>query len=207
MSPLPRVLAYTDDRVAAMEDFGIHAAAIAAAGPEAALVARCPGGTADALTTLAARCVSLARPAQAPVLVSARADVALAVGAQGVVLRRQDLPANEVRRLAPDAAIFRSVHSTEEAREAVKEGADAVIVGTIWTSASHPGQSPAGLDLLRSVAALGLPTYAIGGVTTSRAAEAREAGAWGVAAIGTLWDARDSYRETLALLAPWREHA
>ena len=56
----------------------------------------------------------------------------------------------------------------------------------------------------RAMAALGVPTYAIGGVTAERAASARAAGAWGVAAITALWDAVDPYAATCAMLAPWQ---
>jgi thiamine monophosphate synthase len=35
----------------------------------------------------------------------------------------------------------------------------------------------------------------------------REAGAYGVAAIGALWDASDPAAAALALLAPWLEDA
>ncbi len=91
MRPLPRLLAFTDDRVAALDDLGIRAAAIAAAGPAVALVARLPSGTTNQLATLAQRLVANAAAPMAMVLVTGRADVALAVGAQGVILRKDDL--------------------------------------------------------------------------------------------------------------------
>lgn len=201
MKPLPRLLAYLDDDIAARADVGIALAAIAAAGPRVGLVARLPHGTTDALTTLAARAVSHARPPGARVLVTGRADVALATGAHGVVLRRHDLPVAAVRDMAPACGLLRAVHSIEEARTAAAEGADGIIVGSIWPTASHPGTPPAGLPLLRNVAALGLPTWAIGGVTADRAREAAHAGAWGVAAIRALWDARRPYAAAQELLA------
>ena len=74
MRPLPRLLAFVDDRVAALEDLGVRAAAIAAVGPAVGLVARIPAGSADTLTALAARLVALAAPPMATVLVSGRAD-------------------------------------------------------------------------------------------------------------------------------------
>jgi thiamine-phosphate pyrophosphorylase len=44
---------------------------------------------------------------------------------------------------------------------------------------------------------------AIGGIDAGRAAEARDAGAYGVAAIRALWQAADPAAAALALLAPW----
>jgi thiamine-phosphate pyrophosphorylase len=54
-------------------------------------------------------------------------------------------------------------------------------------------------------ARLGLPVIAIGGVTPERAGELKAAGAYGVAAIRSLWHAPDPAAATLAMLAPWVE--
>jgi thiamine monophosphate synthase len=225
--PLPRLLAFTDDRVAALDDLGVRAAAIAAAGPAVALVARLPGGTTDQLAALAQRFVANAAAPMAMVLVTGRADVALAVGAQGVILRQDDLSVETVRslpersegsaysrvadalpgtstqilRFAQDDLVYRSVHSFAEAEEAVTHGADALIVGSIWPSATHPGRTAAGTGLLAQIVSLGVPTYAIGGVTPARAAEALAAGAWGVAAISAVWSAEHPYRTSMEILA------
>ncbi|MDX2260907.1 MAG: thiamine phosphate synthase [Gemmatimonadales bacterium] len=202
MRPLPRLLAFCDSRIAAREDLGIRAGAIAAAGPVVGLVARLPGGSGDALTALAARFVALAAPPMASVLVSGRADVALAAGAHGVIAREADLPLAEMRQLTAPSGYFHlcSVHDVEAAQAAIDAGTDALVVGTIWPSASHPGRPGAGLGLIEAAARLGYPVFAIGGVTVERAQQAREAGAWGVAAIGAVWDAADSYRAAVELV-------
>ena len=208
MRPLPRLLAFGDDRIAALDDFGIRAAAIAAAGPAVALVARMPAANTDTLGTFAQRCLALARPPEASVFVTGRADVAMAVGASGVILRKDDLTIADVRAATGTERklfVLRSIHDDHEAELAIDEGADGVIVGSIWESASHPGRGGAGLALLERVAGRGVPTFAIGGVTALRAAEARAAGAWGVAAITALWDAADPYAAARAMLAPWQD--
>lgn len=203
MRPLPRLLALTDDRVATLDDLGVRAAAIAAVGNTAGLVARLPGGSADALTALAGRFVALARPPEAPVFVTGRADVALVTGANGVILRRDDLDAATVRALFAACHrtlwIARSVRSLAEAQSAAAEGVDALIAGSIWPTATHPERQPAGIEVLRQIVALGVPTYAIGGVNVERMLEARAAGAWGVAAIRSVWDDHDSYRAAMSL--------
>jgi thiamine monophosphate synthase len=64
------------------------------------------------------------------------------------------------------------------------EGADFVIFGPVWASASHPDSPPVGIEALAEVAhALEIPVLAIGGVTQERVAACREAGAAGYAAI------------------------
>jgi thiamine-phosphate pyrophosphorylase len=207
MRPLPRLLAFTDNRIAALDDLGIRAAGIAAVGPAVALVARLPSSSADDLAALSARFVALARPPQADVLVTGRGDVALSTGAQGVILRSGDLKTADIRGwFAGPAAnrwCLRSVHSEDEARAAVDDGADALIAGTIWPSATHPERPGAGRGFLSRIIALGLPTFAIGGVTAARAVEAFADGAWGVAAISAVWDADRPYRAAREILAAW----
>ena len=205
MRPLPRLHAVTDAATLALPDFGVRAAAIAAAGSAVALHARDRAAGAPALASSAARMVALAGPPEASVIVSARADIAAAVGAHGVQLAAADLAPVDARRLLPRGWIGRSVHSAKEAEAAVAEGADFLMAGSVYQTASHPGRAAAGLDLIRGAAALGVPVIAIGGVTVERGRELRDAGAWGVAAITALWSAADPAAAALALLEPWME--
>jgi thiamine-phosphate diphosphorylase len=200
MKPLPRLLAYLDDEVAARDDLGVGLAAIAAAGPQVALVARLPNGSVEALAALAARCVANAKPPGAQVYVTGRIDVVLDTGADGIIARRDDPEIRDLRAVSTAPAILASVHSLVEARAAVAAHADGLVVGTIWESPSHPGRTGAGIELLRQCAALGVPTYAIGGITPDRAREAVAAGAFGVAAIGALWRSDRPYQAALGLL-------
>ena len=203
--PLPRLHAVTDDAVLADADVGIRAAAIAAVGPAAALHVRARHSTAALLAKSAARFASLASPAEAAVIVNARPDIARVVGAQGVQLGTRDLSVADARSVLRGGWIGRSVHGLEEARGASEEGADYLLVGTVFASASHPGQPPIGLRVLEQIAALGCPVVAIGGVTPERAPSVRDAGAWGVAALSGLWHAADPYAAATALLAPWSD--
>ena len=195
----------TDRAVLSLADFGVRAAAIAAAGSGVALYARDPEATAAELAALAARLVALARPAEANVIVSRRADVAAAVHAQGVQLRREDLTPEDARRILPSGWIGRSVHSVAEAKAAQTEGADYVIVGPVYETASHPGRPALGLELVHEASATGIPVVAIGGIDPGRAGDVARAGAWGVASVSALWHAADPAREALALLAPWSD--
>jgi len=134
-------------------------------------------------------------------LVDDRVDVALAVGADGVHLPERSLPGKAARRIAGEACIIgRSVHSLEAARRAEAEGDDYVQVGAVYETASHPGQAPGGIALLRSVAeAVRVPVIAVGGITESNVAEVIEAGANGVAVIGAIWNANDPMEAARAL--------
>jgi thiamine-phosphate pyrophosphorylase len=195
----------TDAEVLAAPDFGVRAAAIAAAGSAVALHARDRAAGGAALARAAARLLALARPAEAAVFVSGRPDVAAALGAQGVQLAAEDLAPADARRILPAGWIGRSVHTAAEAAAAVDEGADYLLVGNVYQTASHPGRPAAGLDLVRAAAALGRPVIAIGGIDAARAEAVRQAGAWGVASVAALWRAPDPAAAALALLAPWAD--
>lgn len=209
MRPLPRLHAVTDAAVLALPDFPVRAAAIAAAGSAVAIHARDREATGATLVALTRRLLALARPPEAGVIVSARADIAVALEAQGVQLRAGDLEPADVRQAFPAWAgwIGASVHGLDEARARTDEGADYLVVGNIFETASHPGRPAQGLALVRDTARLGLPVIAIGGVTPERVRAVRDAGAWGVAAIGALWHAEDPAAQALALLEPWGEAA
>jgi thiamine-phosphate pyrophosphorylase len=119
-----------------------------------------------------------------PVLVSSRCDLAVASGAAGVNLPERDIPIGDARVLVGDRLIGRSVHSLEAAREAEHDGADFVIFGPIWSSATHRDSEPVGIEALAAVVrAVRIPVLAIGGVTAERIAEILDSGAGGYAAI------------------------
>jgi thiamine-phosphate diphosphorylase len=119
------------------------------------------------------------------VVVNDRLDIALTCGADGVHLRSDSIAVAAARRLAPAPFVIgRSVHRIDEV--AAARGADYLIAGTVFPSASKPGGHPLlGLEGLRAIAREAtVPVLAIGGVTPERLGEAAAAGASGIAAIG-----------------------
>ena len=119
-----------------------------------------------------------------PVVISSRGDVALACEGAGVHLPERDIPVHDARRLLGERLIGRSVHSRESALAAEQDGADYVVYGPVWPSASHPEVTPVGVGALADVArAVRIPVLAIGGITEARIAECHRAGAAGYAAI------------------------
>lgn len=85
-----------------------------------------------------------------------------------------------------------SVHSVAAAVRAQAEGADYMVAGTIFASASHPEREPAGLEYLRQVcAAVSIPVLAIGGITPENAVDCMWAGARGVAVLSPLRQAHN----------------
>ncbi len=142
---------------------------------------RAPRLTARELEAEAGRLVATSA---VPVLVSGRVDIAVACGAAGVNLPEADIGVRDVRRLLREAIVGRSVHSVDGATLAENEGADYVIFGPVWASATHLDAPARGLRGLADVVhAVRIPVIAIGGVDPGRARECVAAGAAGFAAI------------------------
>ena len=94
--------------------------------------------------------------------------------------------------LGDSTLISRAVHGAEEAVRAQDEGADFIVLGTVFETASKPGVRPIGLDAVCEVCArVRIPVIAIGGIDASNAAAVLRAGAAGIAVIGAVMDAHD----------------
>jgi thiamine-phosphate pyrophosphorylase len=99
-------------------------------------------------------------------------------------------PAEARKHLGPDALIGRSIHSPEAARES--EGADYLVAGHIFATASKPGRPPIGSEgLRRIVEAAPCPVLAIGGLTVEHVHSVLSAGAFGVAVVSVINSAAD----------------
>ncbi len=130
---------------------------------------------------------------RATVIVNDRVDVALVSGADGVELGEMGLPVADVRRLiGENVLIGRSVHDVAGARAAARDGADFVIAGHVYETASKPGQSPRGLEFVAEIVAnCAIPVIAIGGITPERVRDVLHAGAHGVAVVSGILAAPD----------------
>ena len=142
---------------------------------------------AGALLALAQRLRGVTQ-GKALLFVNDRVDVALACEADGVQLGEEALSIAVVRDLAGEGLLIgRSVHDVEGAVRAQKEGADLLIVGTIFPSRSHPEGPVAGIGLLTAVAQhVSIPFLAIGGVKADNIHQVIKAGASGAALISDI---------------------
>jgi thiamine-phosphate pyrophosphorylase len=139
----------------------------------------------------------------ASLLINDRADVALAVGADGVQRTHASLPVAALRRIGPPAFLIgASVHSEAEAREAVAEGADFLVFGPVYDTPSKRRYGPPqGVGALGQLArAVDRPILAIGGITPERVREVLEAGAAGVAVVSSIVGAERPADVTKAFL-------
>lgn len=153
------------------------------------------------LLALAEAIRDVTRKSNALFLVNDRVDVALAASADGVELGEEAMPVQAVRRIAGQRLLIgRSVHSLDGAREAEAQGADFLVVGTIFESSSHSGARTAGLELLAQVRqSVNIPFLAIGGVNASNVAQVMAQGATGIAVITAILDSNDPRQAARAI--------
>lgn len=179
----------------------------ALAGGAAAVQLREKDLPAHELFRLALRLVPLVRRAGALLIVNDRLDVALAAGADGVHLGGASLSPEVVRRLVGRRLLIgASVHSLDEAVAAARAGADYLICGNVFPTASKPGRAGCGVDLLAGVCrAVRVPVFAIGGICPGNAAAVAATGAAGLAVMSGVMAAADPGAAVRELHAVWCE--
>lgn len=124
----------------------------------------------------------------APLLVNDRADVALAVRADGLHLPANGLPVSGARALGL-GLVGVSVHSPEDVARAAREGADFAVFAPVYDT---PGKTARGeAALAEACRAAPIPVLALGGVNETNAHRCIEAGARGVACIRGVLGAAD----------------
>ena len=188
---IPVVHAITDDLVLANPAFLRRAGAVMGAlGARGAIHLRGRIFTAARLYFLATALAEAQERTGCWLVVNDRVDLALASGAAGTQLTSRSLTVADARAIAPSLAIGASIHDPDEARRARDAGADWVVAGHVFLTASHPGEEGRGAEFLATVRdAADLPVIAIGGIHPEHVAALRSQGAHGVAAISGIWGA------------------
>ncbi len=134
------------------------------------------------------------RDPRTALLINSHTDVALAVGAEGVHLRSDDISPSEVRRIwrqrgtgtpageMPEPLISVSCHSAAEVARAAQENADFAVLAPFFEKrgANNPSL---GREGFRAACSFNIPVLALGGVTLENAQQCVKAGAAGIAAI------------------------
>lgn len=97
-----------------------------------------------------------------------------------------------------------SAHNLSEVQFAERTGCDYATCSPVFSTPTHPGLTPMGIDSLRDTCASvpNLPILALGGISPERVHECLDSGAYGVAVLSNLLDAHDpatrlaAYRDT-----------
>lgn len=122
-----------------------------------------------------------------------RPDLAVLCDADGVHVGQDELTVAEVRRIVgKEMLVGLSTHSLQQAQTGEAEGADYLGVGPVFPSGTKQFQNFVGTELLSQISAkISIPWYAIGGITSENARQAREAGAGRIAVSQVLCQAAE----------------
>jgi len=149
--------------------------------------------SASNLYKLSVNVANVLRDTETQLLINDRADIAVAIGAYGVHLATNSMPAKLVRQtFGSRVSIFVSTHNTDEVYKAIEAEAEAAVFGPIF---STPGKSDLiGIRTLETVVsdATVFPIIALGGIDHNNCRSVIEAGAAGVAGIRCFADRGDA---------------
>ncbi|MEZ5484186.1 MAG: Nudix family hydrolase [Lysobacteraceae bacterium] len=150
---------------------------------DALIQLRLPSLDTEARAELVRRLAGRAGDARSRLLISADIGLARDTGI-GVQLRASQLRQLSQRPLPDDQRVIASCHDADEVARAAQLNVDALLVGSIHETTSHPGRPAIGWSRFEQLRErCPLPMYAIGGLSPADLDEARQHGAQGVAGI------------------------
>lgn len=137
--------------------------------------------------------LNLCRQYKVPFIVNDNVEVAIACGADGIHVGQEDTTADEVRRrIGRDMILGVSVHTVEEAREAVRNGADYLGLGAVFPTSTKTDVDQMPNETLRAICdAVDVPVVAIGGINRSNIGKLTGSGIDGVALVSAIFSAAD----------------
>lgn len=128
-----------------------------------------------------------------PFFINDNVEIAIKCHADGIHVGQEDMKAAQVRqRVGNDMMLGVSVHSVEEALEAVKNGADCLGVGAMFSTSTKTDVDILPKETLRDIcAAVDIPVVAIGGIGESNLSGLAGTGVDGVALVSAIFAAND----------------
>ena len=132
---------------------------------------------------------ALCRRYGVPFIVNDNVDIAVACGADGVHVGQEDMRAGEVRRLVGENMILGvSAHTVAEARQAVRDGADYLGLGTVFPTSTKTDVDMMPRETLRTICgAVDVPIVAIGGLHRGNIFQLSGSGVDGVALVSAIF--------------------
>ena len=146
---------------------------------------------------------ALCRRYGVPFLVNDNVEIAIACGADGIHVGQEDLAAGEVRRRVGENMILGvSVHTVEEACQAVRDGADYLGLGAVFPTSTKTDVEQMSNETLRAICdAVDVPIVAIGGINRGNILKLAGSGVDGVALVSAIFSAEDIERTCRELRA------
>ena len=136
-----------------------------------------------------------------PLIIDDDVDAALESGADGVHVGMEDLPVEEIRRMAgKDFIIGATAKTIEQAKAAQAQGADYLGVGAVFPSPTKKNAIRITKEELKSIcASVSIPAVAIGGIDETNVLELAACGAKGIAVVSAIFGAEDIRKATEGL--------
>ncbi len=143
------------------------------------------------------RLSALCRKYNVPFLINDNIEIAVKCNANGVHVGQEDMTAKEVRKILGENKIIGvSVHSVEEALEAVENGADYLGVGAMFSTSTKTDVDVLPTDTLKAIChAVSIPVVAIGGINKANISQLSRTGVDGVALVSAIFGAEDIEKE------------
>ena len=144
---------------------------------------------------------ALCKEYKVPFFVNDNVDIAIRCHADGIHVGQEDMKASKVReKVGEDMMIGVSVHSVEEALEAVRNGADCLGVGAMFSTSTKADADVLPKEKLRDIcSSVDIPVVAIGGLGKSNILELKGTGVDGVALVSAIFAADDIENECRTL--------
>lgn len=139
-------------------------------------------------------------------IINDRADICLAVDADGIHLGRDDMDPVYARVLLGNEKIIGvSTHSLKEAIESARKPVDYISIGPIFHSNTKPDLEPVGLEVVSKIKKkIRIPLFAIGGINKGNIGKVKKAGADGVVVLSAVMTAQDIALATRKLNSSFR---
>lgn len=145
---------------------------------------------------------ALCRRYHVPFIINDNVDIAIACHADGVHVGQQDMAASDVRKRVGDQMMIGvSAHTVEEALEAVRNGADYLGLGAVFSTSTKTDAGAMSFDTLKAICdAVEIPTVAIGGISPANIMQLAGSGVDGVAVVSAIFGAPNPGRATAQLV-------
>lgn len=137
-----------------------------------------------------------------PFIINDNVDVAIKCGADGIHVGQSDMNASELRKYVGDEMIIGvSAATVETALEAVKNGADYIGTGAVFSTSTKNDACDVDKDTLKRIcSSVSVPIVAIGGITKNNICQLKGTGVDGVAVVSAIFAQANIKDSTVELL-------
>lgn len=147
----------------------------------------------DTFLSEAVSIAALCRQYGVPFFINDNVEIAVKCHADGIHVGQEDMAASQVRaRVGDDMMIGVSVHTVQEALDAVKAGADCLGVGAMFSTSTKADADVLPMSVLKDICdAVDIPVVAIGGIGKHNIGQLAGTGVDGVALVSAIFSADD----------------